>query len=104
MTEAAVLDALATETLLGNATDEAITAGDTLVRLLDDTGGIRNLVRISPAPVTPDALHSLQRRLRTDLPDPHGVAWQYWNGHVWRHLTHTAGPDQPAAGSDVVAS
>lgn len=99
MTDAAVLDALTLETLLGHATDDAITAGDTFVRLLDDTGTIRDLVRVSPAPATPDAFHALQARLRTTRPDPRGVAWQYWNGRVWRHLTN-AGADQPPTSSE----
>ncbi|WP_460493249.1 hypothetical protein [Dactylosporangium cerinum] len=99
MTEAAVLDALTLETLLGHATDDAITAGDTVVRLLDDTGTICDLVRVSPAPATPGAFHALQARLRSIRPDPRGVAWQYWNGRVWRHLAN-AGVDRSPTSSE----
>ncbi|WP_239153134.1 hypothetical protein [Virgisporangium aurantiacum] len=104
MTEATVLDALAEDTLLDVEVAEAVAAGGTLVRLLDHTGTIRDLQRISPAPANPDAFHALQDRLLATPQDPRGVAWQYWNGHVWRHLTNTADAGQPPTSGKTTAA
>ena len=99
MTEAAVLDALALETLFAHAIDEADAARAALVRLVDDAGGIRAVVRVSPAPLTAEAFADLRQRLLATHPDRQGVAWQYWNGRGWRHLT-TAAADQPPPAPD----
>ncbi|WP_327007645.1 hypothetical protein OHA72_10440 [Dactylosporangium sp. NBC_01737] len=98
MTEAAVLDALAEETLLATQTAEAVAAGGTLARLLDDTGTILHLERIHPAPDTPETFHALQDRLHASRRDPRGTTWQYWTGRSWRHLTNAADTDQPPTG------
>lgn len=98
MTEAAVLDALAEDTVLDVETADAVAAGGTLARLLDDTGTVLRLERIHPAPATPEAFHALQDRLRGTRRDPRGASWQYWNGRVWRHLTNTADAAQAATG------
>jgi hypothetical protein len=76
MTGAAVLDALAEEALLDREVAEAVAAGGTLVRLLDDTGTNLHLERADPAPATPEAFRALQDRLRATRRDPRGVAWQ----------------------------
>lgn len=87
MTEADVLTALAHDTLIGRSAADTVAGGDALVRLLADTGTIRALLRVSPAPGTPEAFAVMRDQLRTGYPDPHGVTWQYWNGNAWRHLT-----------------
>ncbi|MFG2043952.1 DUF4314 domain-containing protein [Dactylosporangium sp. NPDC048998] len=99
MTEAAVLDALTEDALLDAATAEAVAAGATLVRLLDDTGGILALHRFSVAASSPQAFGVLCAHVRGVKPDPRGFSWQYFNGRVWRHLMPAAAtePFPPAA-------
>ncbi|MEV4511543.1 DUF4314 domain-containing protein [Dactylosporangium sp. NPDC049525] len=98
MTEAAVLDALAEDTLLGADVADAVANGGGLARLLDDTGTICDLERVFPTPATADEFHAVQDRLRASRRDPRGVAWQYWNGRSWQHLTNAADTDQPPSG------
>jgi hypothetical protein len=95
MTEAAVLDALAHETLLGHAVDEAFKARAVLVRLLDVAGGIRAVVRVSSAPVTPEAFGDLQRPHRPLGSAGRGLAVQAGRG--WRHLTNAEANQEPPA-------
>ncbi|MEV6931379.1 hypothetical protein AB0M46_43745 [Dactylosporangium sp. NPDC051485] len=90
MTEAALLDALAEEYCLGVAADAATAAGDTLVRLLDDTGAILAVLRVHPAPAGPAAFRDLREQLGQQ-PLVEGISWQYWTGTAWRHLL-SAGP------------
>ncbi|GAA3449660.1 DUF4314 domain-containing protein [Dactylosporangium matsuzakiense] len=97
MTEAAVLDALAEDALLGMEVAAAAAAGGTVARLLDDTGTILDLAQIHPAPANLEAVSALRGRLRTARRDPRGVEWQYWNGRAWRHLTSTAAAAHPPA-------
>ncbi|MEV0133687.1 DUF4314 domain-containing protein [Dactylosporangium sp. NPDC050688] len=103
MTEAAVLDALAEDALLAAATSEATAASDTLARLLDNTGTVLALRRLTPAPSSPQMVTAACDRLRAAGPSPVGGVWQFWNGHVWRHLM-PATPTIPATPSDTTTT
>ncbi|MEV6931597.1 hypothetical protein AB0M46_44885 [Dactylosporangium sp. NPDC051485] len=105
MTEAALLDTLADEYRLSVATGAETAAGNTLVRLLDDTGSTLAVVRVTPRPDSPAAFRDVREHLRHQPAHPYGAGWQYWTGTAWRHLlpagTQPAGSGQeptPAPG------
>lgn len=58
MTEAAVLEALAVDTLLGMEVAEAVAAGGAVARLVDDTGTVLHVDRVRRAPATPEAFRA----------------------------------------------
>ncbi|MER7276638.1 DUF4314 domain-containing protein [Dactylosporangium sp. NPDC000244] len=96
MTESGVLDALIQEAELGAEAASIAPTGDTLVRLLDDTGAIREVRRVSPAPAGAQDYAALRGRLAAV--GAGGWVWQIFNGRGWRHLTNATSNPQAAAG------
>jgi hypothetical protein len=82
-----LLDALADETYLTAAVEQATADGGTLVREVDDTGYTRALRPVETQPSGWDGL----ARLAADLPRTDRGRWEIWTGRSWFALPTSAG-------------
>ncbi|MET8147861.1 hypothetical protein ACIBSW_24905 [Actinoplanes sp. NPDC049668] len=88
-----LLDALVTETAVGEAFTRIADADAVLIRLIDDTGRTLAIRPVIPAPRGWDALRALGESVAGADNDT-GVAtsWEFWTGRSWRTLPGSTTP------------
>lgn len=89
VTAARLLDALVTETAIGEALTRIADADAAVIRLIDDIGRTLTIRPVIPAPRDWTALRAFGQTIAGADGDNGTTRWEFWTGRSWRTLPGT---------------